>query len=99
MSYIKLYNDNEPTFYKVNNNLEIIYGPRYSFKEINSLFKVKKIKNVNYDCGHCQTQLKYNNWYRELKCGCKFHIKCIDLWINNDQNDCPKCLKDIIYNE
>lgn len=27
----------------------------------------------------------------ELKCGHEFHLKCIDIWIDNYQNNCPLC--------
>lgn len=27
----------------------------------------------------------------ELKCGHEFHLKCIDIWIDNYQRNCPLC--------
>ena len=27
----------------------------------------------------------------ELKCGHEFHLKCIDIWIDNYQKNCPLC--------
>lgn len=31
----------------------------------------------------------------ELKCGHCFHLKCIDIWLNQYQRNCPYCRSDV----
>lgn len=95
MNFVKLNNvDENSTYFKLNNDFEITYSSRYTYAEINKMYKIKRIKNNNNnDCKHCNIKMKHNNCYRELLCGCTFHIKCIDNLINNDLIKCPKCLK------
>ena len=47
-------------------------------------------KVIDEDCCICLETLKHNGHIGMLKCGHKFHARCIKTWID-DHNTCPLC--------
>jgi len=47
-------------------------------------------KLINEDCCICLETLKDNGHIGMLKCGHKFHVRCIKTW-TNEHNTCPLC--------
>ena len=45
-------------------------------------------------CSICLNNFKRNELKRTLHCNHEYHKKCIDKWINKDNNSCPTCRSD-----
>ena len=56
-------------------------------KELN---KYSRINSNIFECSICLQETKETEYSRLLKCGHKFHKKCIDKWIIK-HNTCPIC--------
>lgn len=50
-----------------------------------------KISKENTNCSICLNNQK-DKVIRQLNCGHKFHIECIDIWFEKN-NNCPLCRK------
>ena len=42
-------------------------------------------------CTVCLCAFHGNSYYRELPCGHKFHPKCVDRWLLQEDGRCPNC--------
>jgi hypothetical protein len=59
---------------------------------------VSKIKtNTEEECPICYTNFDLDEEIGLLRCGHKYHFKCITEWINFDGKNCPLCRTNIKY--
>jgi hypothetical protein len=58
--------------------------------------KCTRIKKNEEDkvCSICLNNFKKNELKRTLHCNHEYHKKCIDKWINKNNNSCPTCRSD-----
>ena len=65
----------------------------------NLLSHSEYIENKSEDiCSICLEKIKINSICKKLSCNHKFHCKCIDIWLS-ENNNCPVCRHEFINNK
>ena len=60
-------------------------------KDFNEIGKIKKNNTNDKECAICLKKIALNKNHKVLdKCNHSFHIKCINEWLENN-NNCPIC--------
>jgi len=79
--------------YKIKNYFKKLIEKRKIRKKIeyNSNIYSLKIINEPIMCCICWYDYNKNDIIRELRCGHKYHKKCIDKWFGLVKKDCPMC--------